>query len=161
MLSIPQSLTFLAAALPALAQFPAEVTDRKTITLDNNVAVRYKEPKLCETTEGVNSYSGFLDIAEDKHLFFWFFESRRNPEEDDITLWLNGGPGADNMGGIFDEIGPCSLKKDLTTELRGETSWNEISNLLFISQPVGVGFSHGFLVRISLEHVKKRATDTY
>jgi hypothetical protein len=35
-------------------------------------------------------YTGYVDI-EARHLFFWFFESRRDPDEDDVMLWLNGG----------------------------------------------------------------------
>jgi hypothetical protein len=35
-------------------------------------------------------YTGYVDV-EAKHFFFWFFESRRNPDEDDVMLWLNGG----------------------------------------------------------------------
>ena len=31
--------------------------------------------------------SGYLDIAQDKHLFFWFFEARHNPETAPFTLW--------------------------------------------------------------------------
>jgi carboxypeptidase C (cathepsin A) len=26
-----------------------------------------------------------------KHLFFYFFESRRAPDTDDVLLWINGG----------------------------------------------------------------------
>lgn len=66
--------------------------------------IRYKEPGLygvCETTPGVNSYSGYIDIAPDMHTFFWFFESRRDPANDPITLWLNGGPGGDSLVGLF------------------------------------------------------------
>lgn len=32
--------------------------------------LRIKEPKLCDPS--VLQYSGYLDIAEDKHIFFWF-----------------------------------------------------------------------------------------
>lgn len=142
-------LTLLSGASVVVAQYPATITDHKQISLDDGRGVRFKEPQLCETTKGVKSYSGFLDVAEDKHFFFWFFESRRDPEADPVTLWLNGGPGADNMGGLFDEVGPCSLNEDLTTELR-EKSWNELSNLLFITQPVGVGFSYEHLVCCSM-----------
>lgn len=34
-----------------------------------NYNLRVTEPKLCDTT--VKQHSGYLDIAEDKHLFFW------------------------------------------------------------------------------------------
>lgn len=90
--SLFKSLTLLAAATSALAQLPANVTDLKKIDVGDGRAVRYKNPKLCETTEGVNSYSGFVDIAEDKHMFFWFFETRGDKAKDPTTLWLNGGP---------------------------------------------------------------------
>jgi carboxypeptidase C (cathepsin A) len=35
-------------------------------------------------------YTGYVDV-EAKHFFFWFFESRRDPDQDDVMLWLNGG----------------------------------------------------------------------
>lgn len=52
-----------------------------------------KEPKgLCDSSS--KSYSGYLDIADDAHLFYWFFESRsKHPEQDPLVLWINGGPG--------------------------------------------------------------------
>ena len=39
------------------------------------------------------------------------------------------------------ELGPCSVTQNLTTVVN-EYSWSEASNLLFISQPLGVGFSY-------------------
>jgi hypothetical protein len=42
---------------------PKEVDDYKTATAPNNVTVRYKNPGICETTPGVNSYSGYVDLA--------------------------------------------------------------------------------------------------
>ena len=44
-----------------------------------------KEPQLCDPN--VTQYSGYLDISDTKHLFFWFFESRSDPEEDDLVMW--------------------------------------------------------------------------
>ncbi|EME38991.1 hypothetical protein DOTSEDRAFT_75626 [Dothistroma septosporum NZE10] len=126
------------------AVFPANVTDYKTITTPTGVKIRYKEPGkegVCETTPGVDSYSGYVDIAPNVHMFFWFFESRRDPANDDFTLWLNGGPGSDSLIGLFEELGPCRINEDLTTVIN-PYSWNNVSNMLFLSQPVGVGFSY-------------------
>lgn len=124
--------------------YPADAKDVKTLTTPTNVTIRYKEPGkqgVCETTPGVNSYSGYIDLAPNVHAFFWFFESRRDPKNDPITLWLNGGPGSDSLIGLFEELGPCRLTENLTS-IVNEYSWSEVSNMLFLSQPVGVGFSY-------------------
>jgi carboxypeptidase D len=66
----------------------ANATDMKTITSPTGVKVRYKELRkegVCETP-GANSYSGYIDLSEDQHTFFWFFESRPNPSRGPIAL---------------------------------------------------------------------------
>lgn len=119
---LPLALPLVAAAsLPweeiARRQLPNEPTDVKTIKTANNVTIRYKEPGkegVCETTPGVNSYSGYVDLNEHAHTFFWFFEARKNPETAPITLWLNGGPGSDSLIGLFQgklECKDCDEKK--------------------------------------------------
>ncbi|KAI1308579.1 Alpha/Beta hydrolase protein [Xylaria venustula] len=126
-------------------QVPAEPTGVKTIKSPGGVTVRYKEPGksgVCETTPGVNSYSGYVDLDANTHMFFWFFESRNNPNESPITLWLNGGPGSDSLIGLFEELGPCSVAANESTTIVNPYAWNEVSNLLFLSQPIGVGFSY-------------------
>lgn len=123
---------------------PANATGVKTITTPTGVEIRYKEPGtegICETTPGVGSYAGYIDVAPNVHVFFWFFESRQNPATDPITLWLNGGPGSDSLIGLFQELGPCRVTENLTTVIN-PYSWNNVSNLLFLSQPVGTGFSY-------------------
>ncbi|KAJ5246979.1 hypothetical protein N7468_001962 [Penicillium chermesinum] len=128
----------------ARRQLPHEPTGVKTIQTANNVTIRYKEPGkagVCETTPGVNSYAGYVDLAEDAHTFFWFFEARHDPKNAPITLWLNGGPGSDSLIGLFEELGPCHVNEQLETYINPH-SFNEISNMLFISQPLGTGFSY-------------------
>lgn len=88
-------------------QIPANATDVTTIQSPTGVTIRYKEPGkegVCETTPGVGSYAGYVDLAPDSHTFFWFFEARHNPETAPLTLWLNGGPGSDSLIGLFQGI---------------------------------------------------------
>ncbi|KAH4356179.1 hypothetical protein HBH99_256620, partial [Parastagonospora nodorum] len=80
---------------------PKEVNDYKIATAPNNVTIRYKNPGICESVPGVDSYAGYVDISPNVHVFFWFFESRNNPAKDPLTLWLNGGPGSDSLIGLF------------------------------------------------------------
>ncbi|KAI1841055.1 hypothetical protein JX266_012713 [Neoarthrinium moseri] len=125
-------------------QLPADPTGVTTITSPNGFQIRYSEPGksgVCETTPDVNSYSGYIDIDEKTHMFFWFFEARHNANEAPITLWLEGGPGADSLFGLFDLVGPCHVTEDLKSELN-PNSFTEVSNVLFLSQPIGVGFSY-------------------
>ncbi|KAL9083443.1 MAG: hypothetical protein Q9165_008519 [Trypethelium subeluteriae] len=112
-------------------QLPAGTTNVTTIDAPNGAKIHYKEPGkagVCETTPGVNSYSGYIETSPTSNTFFWFFESRRDPANDPLTLWLN-------------ELGPCNVTENLTTEVN-PYAWNEVSNLLFLSQPVGTGFSY-------------------
>ncbi|MCJ1474854.1 hypothetical protein MMC13_003514 [Lambiella insularis] len=123
---------------------PAPVHGVTTIKAPSGAQIRYKEPGkagVCETTPGVNSYSGYIDLDANTHMFFWFFEARHNPADAPLTLWLNGGPGSDSLIGLFEELGPCMIAENLTSYLN-PSSWNEVSNMLFLSQPVGVGFSY-------------------
>ncbi|PYH35393.1 S10 family peptidase [Aspergillus neoniger CBS 115656] len=125
-------------------QLPKAPTGVKSIKTPNNVTIRYKEPGtegVCETTPGVKSYSGYVDLSPESHTFFWFFESRRDPENDPATLWLNGGPGSDSLIGLFEELGPCHITPEYESIIN-QYSWNEVTNLLFLSQPLGVGFSY-------------------
>lgn len=109
---VPMALTLLASLQTAGAasikhhprQVPANATGVTTITSPAGVQIRYKEPGnegFCETTPGVKSYSGYIDLAPDAHTFFYFFEARSNPATAPLTLWLNGGPGSSSMIGLF------------------------------------------------------------
>ncbi|KAK0609170.1 Carboxypeptidase S1-like protein A [Lasiodiplodia hormozganensis] len=74
-------------------------------------------------------------------MFFWYFAARDDPKNKPMTLWLNGGPGSDSLIGLFLENGPCNVTEDVVTQLN-PYSWNEASNMLYLSQPLGVGFSY-------------------
>lgn len=92
--------------------------------------------------QGVVSYSAYFTVDEafDSNIYFWFFPSADNPDEDPVVLWLNGGPGASSLTGLFEENGPFIVNSDDTISLR-EYSWHRNHSVIFVDQPVGVGFS--------------------
>jgi carboxypeptidase C (cathepsin A) len=84
-----------------------------------------------------------LDVKDGSHsLFFWFFESRSNPSEDPLVLWLNGGPGCSSTTGLLFELGPCSVTDDGKNTTYNKYSWNSQANIIFLDQPVNVGYSY-------------------
>lgn len=82
---------------------------------DRNVLTAMKND-LCETTAGVKSYAGYIHLPAgalndlgvqnqtyEINTFFWFFESRKDPENAPLSIWMNGGP-----VGFFSPFSPLS-----------------------------------------------------
>ncbi|ODQ52926.1 carboxypeptidase KEX1 [Saitoella complicata NRRL Y-17804] len=82
-----------------------------------------------------------VDEAHNGALFFWHFANKHIADKQRTVIWLNGGPGCSSMDGALMEVGPFRLK-DENTLVENEGSWHEYANLLFVDQPVGVGFSY-------------------
>ncbi|EMD67611.1 hypothetical protein COCSADRAFT_290988 [Bipolaris sorokiniana ND90Pr] len=156
----------VALLLPALAhaQFPTTPRDVKVVKsqLEEGVRISYKETKLCETTEGVRSFSGYVhlpagaladlgvqDQTYEINTYFWFFESRKDPENAPLSVWMNGGPGSSSMLGLLRENGPCFVHSDSNSTYINEWSWNNEVNMLYLDQPVQVGLSYDSLVNIT------------
>jgi cathepsin A (carboxypeptidase C) len=83
-----------------------------------------------------------VNVGEGRDIFYWFFDSRSNPGTDPIILWMNGGPGASSMIGLFTEMGPCWLEVGSDQAKPNPWSWNKNASLLFIDQPAGAGLSN-------------------
>ncbi|OQV21672.1 putative serine carboxypeptidase CPVL [Hypsibius exemplaris] len=89
------------------------------------------------------SYSGFLTVnaSDNSNMFFWFFPAEIDePADAPLILWLQGGPGATSMFGLFVEHGPFHVTKHLRLVPR-EYRWTKLANMLYIDNPVGTGFS--------------------
>lgn len=134
------------------AQFP--LTDAAALNLtvvrspaDGNITISYKEPRgACKTAFGhQKQYTGWVNIpgAHSTNLFFWYVEARQRTDE--LTLWLNGGPGSSSLLGFFSGNGPCEVIEqgiDKYDTAAREWGWDRASNMLFIDQPNQVGFSY-------------------
>jgi len=88
-------------------------------------------------------FSGYLSVDDENHRFihYWYVESSRDPENDPVILWTNGGPGCSGLLGFGTEFGPFYFQGDGTLALNPHT-WNSIANIVYMEQPVGVGFSY-------------------
>lgn len=91
----------------------------------------------------VEQYTGYLDVRDsDKHFFYWFFESRNDPKNDPLVIWLNGGPGCALDTGLLFELGP-SFINTTGDVVFNPYSWNSNASVIFLDQPVGTGLSYG------------------
>ncbi|KAL2421463.1 Carboxypeptidase Y-like protein A [Exophiala dermatitidis] len=107
-----------------------------------DLRVKAVDPSSLGVDPGVKQYSGYLDDNEnDKHLFYWFFESRNDPKNDPVVLWLNGGPGCSSLTGLFLELGPARINEKLEL-VPNPYSWNDNASVIFLDQPVNVGYSY-------------------
>ncbi|OAX77382.1 hypothetical protein ACJ72_08322, partial [Emergomyces africanus] len=86
-----------------------------------------------------------------------FFESRNDPKNDPVVLWLNGGPGCSSLTGLFLELGPSSITKDQKVAYN-PYSWNANASVIFLDQPVNVGYSYS---GDSVSDTKAAAKDIY
>ncbi|KAJ7145287.1 serine carboxypeptidase [Mycena filopes] len=168
-------LAVLSYAVPAVLGFPS-MDAQKVLAMQDEIttyehvshpafaeySLRVQKPTLCD--DSVKQYSGYLDIAEDKHLFFWFFESRGSPSEDPLVMWLNGGPGCSSTTGLLFELGPCTINKTedgtvFTTP--NPHSWNKNANVIFLDQPAMVGFSYSSNKTAPIKNTPDAAKDVY
>jgi len=85
-------------------------------------------------------FSGHIQVAKGRALFYWFVESQNSPAHDPLVLWTNGGPGCSGLAGFMTEQGPFRPTADGKL-VANPHSWNKVANMIFIEQPAGVGFS--------------------
>ena len=89
-----------------------------------------------------NQFSGYLKLGDtQKNIHYWLAESESKPATDPLVFWTNGGPGCSGLIGFLTEQGP--FRPDANGNLQmNEWRWNKIANMVFLEQPVGVGFSY-------------------
>ncbi|RLN26479.1 hypothetical protein BBJ28_00016562, partial [Nothophytophthora sp. Chile5] len=128
-------------ALTYLASCAAEVAEAATNATSYTLTMNTVDEGFCDTTKQLSGYFK-IDGSKSKNYFYWFFESRGTPSTDPVIIWLTGGPGCSSILALLQENGPCSVNDDLSLK-RNPFAWNERANVMWIDQPVGVGFSYG------------------
>lgn len=107
-------------------------------------------------------YAGLLPIAhpsnmqeDDGKYMFWLFEEDNPTVDDALVIWFNGGPGCTAFSaGLFFEHGPVTIPLRPVGTLTGPEEvhsplgpnpygWTKASAIMYVEQPVNVGFSVG------------------
>ena len=91
------------------------------------------------------SFAGTLSInnqpSNKNELFFWFFPSDNPAASNEITIWLNGGPGCSSLDGLLQENSPFLWQSGTYAPQPNPFSWTNLTNMVYVDQPIGTGFS--------------------
>ena len=88
-------------------------------------------------------YSGYFEITKYKQLHYIFVESLGNPKSDPIIVLFNGGPGAPSSAFTFSHVSPYTVEDgDNYKFSEYNLTWARNASLIFLDNPVGVGFSY-------------------
>lgn len=72
-----------------------------------------------------------------------FFPSTLPQIPEEVVIWLNGGPGCSSLSGFLTENGPFTWEAGTKSPVQNPYSWNNLTNMIWVEQPVGVGYSQG------------------
>ncbi|XP_022850618.1 serine carboxypeptidase-like 48 [Olea europaea var. sylvestris] len=74
-------------------------------------------------------------------MFYFFFQSRNNPSTDPVVVYITGGPGCSTSLALFYENGPFQITDNLSL-VWNDFGWDKVSNIIYVDQPTGTGFSY-------------------
>ncbi|PNY08099.1 serine carboxypeptidase 49-like protein [Trifolium pratense] len=131
------------------------------------VEKRLKFPNLINddvddvSVEDLGHYAGYYPIQHSHaaKMFYFFFESRDHKEAP-VVIWLTGGPGCSSELALFYENGPFKINDNLSL-VWNEYGWDKVSNLLYVDQPTGTGFSYSTDLRDMRHDEKGVSNDLY
>ncbi len=107
---------------------------------------------LCASASALPTghFSGLLEYTADGASLetFYYYVKHADPNAP-LVVWMQGGPGASGLMGLFTELGPQLLNERSVpstgssnwTLFSNPSSWSEEASLLVFEQPAGVGFS--------------------
>lgn len=135
-------LLLLQVVQQVFCQFPSTSTNLTSIPspFNENITISYKTPNpgTCATIfDTQQQFTGWINIPGEypTNTFFWFIAAR--DPTDQLTIWLNGGPGSSSMIGLFTENGPCEaveISNGVIGTVARDWGWDRGSNMLYIDQ---------------------------
>ncbi|XP_058082946.1 serine carboxypeptidase-like [Magnolia sinica] len=126
------------------------------------VEKRFRFPDLAASSgisvDDLGHHAGYyrLPHSYDARMFYFFFESRSS-KNDPVVIWLTGGPGCSSELAVFYENGPFTIANNMSL-LWNDYGWDKASNLLYVDQPTGTGFSYSSDKR-DFRHNEKGVSD--
>ncbi|KAI3751531.1 hypothetical protein L2E82_22619 [Cichorium intybus] len=123
-----------------------DVTNRSSNLGSKIVEKPFKFPNFVDSNsvslEDLGHHAGYYQIEHsiDAQMFYFYFESR-NSKHDPVVIWLTGGPGCSSELALFYENGPFKIGDNLTLGWN-DYGWDQASNLIYVDQPTGTGFSY-------------------
>ncbi|KAI3748223.1 hypothetical protein L6452_11168 [Arctium lappa] len=141
--------------------FKANISDSVSTADSRIVEKQLRLPVLGHSGASVHDLSRLAGYVRIKHtvgarMFYYFFESR-NRKDDPVVIWLTGGPGYSSAVALFYENGPFHLTNNLTL-VWNDYGWDKVSNIMYIDQPTGTGFSYSCSEK-DIRHDEKGVSD--
>ncbi|KAI1978733.1 hypothetical protein LOZ53_004342 [Ophidiomyces ophidiicola] len=110
---------------------------------DRGDSLKYAVNSLPDSPPISPSWAGRIGVpgeSVENQMFFWLFETEDKAYDEQLIIWLNGGPGCSSMIGAFAENGPLMYGNSSKME-QNPFSWTKLGHVLYVDQPVGTGFS--------------------
>ncbi|XP_038715013.1 serine carboxypeptidase 3-like [Tripterygium wilfordii] len=148
--SVASSKQQVERLIKSLNSFPKDgssviQTDSSVVNVSRLVEQKFKFPSLPSSpnVEYLGSFAGYYPLPNTNgaRMFYFFFESRNKKSEDPVVIWLSGGPGSSCSVTLFYESGPFRITDEVSL-VWNDYGWDKVSNILYIDQPIGTGFSY-------------------
>ncbi|THU54976.1 hypothetical protein C4D60_Mb11t01720 [Musa balbisiana] len=169
-LRLPSTSAFPRASakklIRALNLIPKDASPESTVGFSSDASQnriferRFRFPGLSDgiSVDDLGHRAGYYSLphTHDARMFYLFFKSR-NSNKDPIVIWLTGGPGCSSELAVFYENGPFSIADNMSL-VWNQFGWDQASNLIYVDQPTGTGFSYSSDKR-DLRHNEKGVSD--
>ena len=78
-------------------------------------------------------YSGLMpiDMSNTSRALFFVFQPTVGNQVDEVTIWLNGGPGCSSLEGFFQENGRFLWQPGVLAPLENPYTWVNLTNMLW------------------------------